>query len=670
MHGFKYRFGTGADLQFSVDVFDVRADRVHGNRGLLGQFQVGKALGESREYVHFASCESNAHIALGGVRLHAVQHVPRDRRAHRRTTGKQAHYRLADTLIRFIFQQVTGGARFDGRQHAAFCAKHRDHHALAGRILLFDFTDQGDAVAIGQGEIGQQHLRHKACESCASRREVRTTRSHIERRMAADGFCQVLPCCLLVFDEQYTVAYIAFGWCCCCHFKSRRSHRSKSPFARVTPREAHRRYRTLGICDHTAWTQNEQKGGRMNQYRIARKGAYHRAKRATGVAMLASLLALLAACSGDGTVAAPPVSGPLPGSGTALARDAITTVDVGDTYTPAEISIGPNGEEIIRTKLEIVFRPQATVAEVNELLNAINASITTSIAGLEGLVVRIPDPLTLAALDTIVADIESRPFVWFVRRALMPEREVLPTNIQPTAENAIHIRHHLAVGAQGAWNARAAATTAPHVLVVDRFGDGPPDNALNYTYAGNAANDFATGNTNAHGYHVAGIIGGAFGGPDTDRGYVTGMLPRTMQLSAVDMKKIDPLDAEKHLFQRVQSIGAGTVIVNTSFGYGCNTFVTCLAIEEIREQAAWWLIQVRTLGLEGRFLHLKSAGNVQPPFFVDEARYNMYAGAALFADLVDSAGAPLAPLTNLLAVENAWPTQEFPYASSPQWPPV
>jgi hypothetical protein len=62
----------------------------------------------------------------------------------------------------------------------------------------------------------------------------------------------------------------------------------------------------------------------MNQHNIARKGAYHRVKRAAGNAVLAGLLVLLASCSGDGAVAPPPVVVPPPPPAAVLARIEVT----------------------------------------------------------------------------------------------------------------------------------------------------------------------------------------------------------------------------------------------------------------------------------------------------------------------------------------------------------
>jgi len=382
----------------------------------------------------------------------------------------------------------------------------------------------------------------------------------------------------------------------------------------------------------------------------------------------ALVLVLLGACGGgggsDGGGNPPPPAGPLTGAANGLAKAAIQTVDTGDTYTPAEISVSPAGEEIIRTKLQIVFRPEATVGQANSLLTELEAEITTSIAGLESVVVRIPDPGSLAALDDIIADIKTEPFVWFVSRAILPSLEALPANIPPNAGAGIAIRHHLAVGASGAWNARRAMVDFTRVIVWDYFGDGAPNNDLDYAYLGDPAPDFGTGNLNDHGYHVAGIIAGRYGGGANARGYVTGMLPGLIQLSVIDGAKADPLDGKLRLLIRLQALAGGTAIVNISQGVSaqCTVLATCRPENVWRLEAAWWVQAIRILGLEDRVLITKSAGNINDNGNND-ARYNGFAATgALAPDLVDGTGAALPPLTNTLVIENVRPMEDFPYA--------
>ena len=398
-------------------------------------------------------------------------------------------------------------------------------------------------------------------------------------------------------------------------------------------------------------------------------------------ALLAGSLLWLSACGGGGEFGAdtglpvpppaapePPPSpqGPLTGDANASAKSAIQDVDSGDSYSPAEVSVDPDGGRVVRTKIEILFRDAATVGQANALLAGIGARITSSIAGQRWVVVRIPDPGTLDALDALVARIEAEPFVWFVRRSVLPDTSELPENVAADAAEGVNLRHHLAVGAAGAWAARNAIVDFPRVIVVDFFGDGPPNGELDYNYVGSAATDFATGALESHGYHVAGIIAGKFGGPATPRGRVTGMMPGLVQLSVVDLQKRDPLDMQARLLMQLRSVASGTVVVNTSLGWNCNTRTTCLPIERVRLEAVSWIEKVRTAGLEGRFLHVTAAGNFvgrEAELGVRDARYGYFSGAAsLLTDLVDAAGNPVAPLTNVLMVENVRAVAEFPFA--------
>lgn len=362
---------------------------------------------------------------------------------------------------------------------------------------------------------------------------------------------------------------------------------------------------------------------------------------------------------------APAPSGPLTGASTSSAKAAIQTVDVGDTYTEAEVSVGSTGQRIIRAKLEIVFYPDATVGQVNTLLTDLKAQITTSLRGLEGVVVRIPDPGTLDALSAIVSRIENEPFVWFASRAVLPATLALPENIGPNATDGARIRHHFAIGAPGAWNAREAWQDVPRVIVVDEFGGGLPSEVdLDFTYIGVTAGDLGTLNATDHGYHVLGILAGKFGGTATDRGQVTGILPTGMRLSLIDHLLVDPKDINNRLLRRMRDVEGGTFVVNASTGYECDTEVTCFAETFVREQAAWWIMKVREFALEDRFLLVAAAGNIKAPLNATrDARFGSdFNAAALLTDLVDGQGNALAPLTNVLVIENVRPQADFPYA--------
>ena len=83
----------------------------------------------------------------------------------------------------------------------------------------------------------------------------------------------------------------------------------------------------------------------------------------------------------------------VPGDPTATIEEAMPNHDASRLVPEVEISTDPDsGARIIRTALYIAFQQNATVAEVNAVLNAINARILSSSAGNGVVSVGIPDP--------------------------------------------------------------------------------------------------------------------------------------------------------------------------------------------------------------------------------------------------------------------------------------
>ena len=136
---------------------------------------------------------------------------------------------------------------------------------------------------------------------------------------------------------------------------------------------------------------------------------------------------------------------------------------------------------MLRTRLEIAFDRAATIAEVNALLARIGATIDGMLPNVAQLLVRIPDPGSLPALDALVGTLEADPLARWVRRELRPAPTELPSNYEPFADaNQLWIDHQAAVRAPAAWNARGAMGAPPTLVIIDYFGDGPPDEATDY----------------------------------------------------------------------------------------------------------------------------------------------------------------------------------------------
>jgi hypothetical protein len=347
---------------------------------------------------------------------------------------------------------------------------------------------------------------------------------------------------------------------------------------------------------------------------------------------------------------------------------------------PADgVSTNAVGVRLARTIIEIAFVQDATVAQVNELLESIGGSIDSMLEGVPIVVVRVPDPGSLSALEALIADLEARPLVRSVNPGYFGEPDVLPPNfsspVRPGELNLIH--NHLAVRAHAAWNAIAAldAESVPLVLVADAFGHGSPFGFPVRIVPGG----FGTGNRNEHGYHVLGIIGAEYGGPATAGGRATGIFPMMHRYDAVDIV----VDATAFLTdsQRdnliIQAIkdSPHNVVLNTSLGFGCTNAEAAAMLctdANARYQAAIWIEKVRGLGslfapdLEGKFLHVNSAGNVPPdaPGVTDTTVNDAWAAAKLLPALETDGlfgPVPLPNLTNTLVVENIITTDALPY---------
>jgi len=377
--------------------------------------------------------------------------------------------------------------------------------------------------------------------------------------------------------------------------------------------------------------------------------------------LLASILLTACGGGGGGNNASNNLnnSGGNSGGGAVVTIDQFTTdIYTNDTYTDAEVSIDINGDSIVRTKLAILFKPSATQEQVEGLLARINATITASIAGARSVSIRIPDPGTVDNLEVIIADIESELFVEAVLKSIVVKESVIPDNVDPvTYSNALDwIRHHAAIGGTAAWNAKAAITNVPSIILMDFFGAGPIPltDYLDANLSGNVADDDP--NPSDHGYHVAGIMVADFGGPVTNPGVVTGIFPGNANLSIIDLKNgISDHDSDVLALMRAAAFG-GTVVMNTSLGYDCQsstTTNTCRERSRAMKAGIKWADMVRASGVENSLFHATAAGNrgAPAPDMRDTQTQFSYSTAATMTDMITDDGTLVPPLTNTVAVE-------------------
>ncbi|MFT3816443.1 MAG: S8 family serine peptidase [Rubrivivax sp.] len=336
----------------------------------------------------------------------------------------------------------------------------------------------------------------------------------------------------------------------------------------------------------------------------------------------------------------PGTTGPLPGTPTDLAIDAITEYDADAGFPTAEVDLDVvRGVTILRSKVIFGFVPTATIGQVNAILQSLQATIVRSYAKSVVLEVRIPDPGSLSALETLITNLRAAPGVAFAMPMSFDPSNALPAILQTqAAPETDRLAHHLAVRGAQAWNARRAVALAnlplkPVLAIADYFGNGGVNaGLLNANLVAGTGSGFGTLVTSAHGYHVLGIAAGSFNqGPDAaDSSSITGMYaaPQVLPLviddqtlvvqSCSTLPAVGNLCKAKTVEDRLRSILQAyqgvdrKIVVNTSLGYNGNGGLS--EIESIARMW-YWLILLRggdgskVSPLESQYLHTASAGN-------------------------------------------------------------
>jgi outer membrane protein assembly factor BamB len=366
------------------------------------------------------------------------------------------------------------------------------------------------------------------------------------------------------------------------------------------------------------------------------------------------------------------------GDPTGLALDVVENYSDHRHPSDDEISTRPDGRRVIRTELEIDIAQQATVAEVNVLLESIDGRIASMLEGVNLIIARIPDPGTLDALDALKSEMRTNPIVLDVAEdflatpyssSALPSNYALDDSGTPNIEKLDKIDHHLAVRAHAAWNAKGGIEESPLVIIADHFGDGTPDSFFGVA---SVPPDFVTDNLDSHGYHVLGIVAGRFGGDQSSRGFVTGMYPA--DIGAVDLRVIDGLGVDKTENEIIQLVKSTSkrVVVNTSLGTcgcdACSRFSQELGARSwMRKVRGDWLYWTGTTGpesLENKFLHLTAAGNINVATDTDASLTSYWAVAHLLQMQLIPLLVDLEPLNNTLVIENSINSASPPYRVS------
>ena len=350
----------------------------------------------------------------------------------------------------------------------------------------------------------------------------------------------------------------------------------------------------------------------------------------------------------------------LPGSAHDLALTALYNHITKLGVPVADIATDSTGVKYALTRIDVEFDPMATVGQVNAALLSVSGGIVSMIANNQFVVVEIPNPGTLAALDGVIATLKTSPGIINVRKAGFLEIKALPPALSLTG--SAPIKHHLAIRAHAAWNvldsfSAKLAINPPLVLMSDAFGAGDPGFGFNVNYT---STDFATGNPDPHGYHVLGIMGADWNdigtNPVVPPAGLAGMIPGGFPLRVIEilqasghyMPAMATLQALLDMAQQQAALNPlNKILINYSLGYPCDADAV-----NVIEDANTFIQSMTNANLTDKVLFMAAAGNIDPCWTQTAEYASPATAAALRSDIVDSKGIHVPSLDNIFVVEN------------------
>ncbi len=318
------------------------------------------------------------------------------------------------------------------------------------------------------------------------------------------------------------------------------------------------------------------------------------------------------------------------------------------------IAPGPDGQHIALTQLEVWINDSATVGEVNQALESVDAQIISMIPNVPILLIEIDRPADFAALQNIAAQLLAFDAINKVDLVSMYTLASLPQNHDSLNISELQKIHQLISTKNiAARNAKGALSSSlsepPTIIVADQFGGGKPGPAFDIV---TDITDYRNGASNLHGYHVLGIISGLAGGDSL----VTGAYPDTAFIKAIDIqlsptKTLSSAEIDNCILLTVLKNKRQNFVVNSSLGTECDDPPGPCSDEFLRKDAFKFISKVRNAGLENNYLHVVAAGNTEGgfTFAYQNIRYNY---AALRSDIIDELGNTILPLSNVISVEN------------------
>lgn len=127
----------------------------------------------------------------------------------------------------------------------------------------------------------------------------------------------------------------------------------------------------------------------------------------------------------------PTVESQVAGDPDAEARAVLVDFSAPPVLTDAEIDLDAAGRRIVRTQVEILFQPDATVDEINTLLARYQATIVGSLENMSMLILQVPDSGDAAVYAELLENLREEPLITDVIKVTLPSIAKSISTISP-----------------------------------------------------------------------------------------------------------------------------------------------------------------------------------------------------------------------------------------------
>lgn len=192
----------GVNLKFAINVSNVASDGVQANAHLFGDFFVAAAFGKEADELLFAGAELFVGGAGGRGFVEGSDDLSGDGAGHGRTAVDDFHNGSKDFGGRGAFEQISGGASFEGLENEVVVVEHGENDDMRFEPAGFELAEALDAADPGHAQVQKDDVWLQFRDFLKGNFAVFEEASGFEARGAGDQKADGFPNDGIVFNHR------------------------------------------------------------------------------------------------------------------------------------------------------------------------------------------------------------------------------------------------------------------------------------------------------------------------------------------------------------------------------------------------------------------------------------------------------------------------------------